>query len=156
MTTDRALEADLARAGAHVAWDVKQARIVLAYDEPMVCRLLVSLLQRRGFRNLLSVESGTAVIERLKEYKQDLLLLDMQMPDLSGVEVCKRVRTLKEFVDVPVLIQTATVSREEMGQHFADGVSDFLSKPINPTELIARVTLHLERRLLLGEMRSYR
>lgn len=136
--------------------DIRQARIIIADDELMMCRLLSALLRKHGFRNLLHVQSGSAVIEQLDRFQPDLLLLDMQMPDLSGLDVCKQVRARQEFVDMPVLIQTATVDRDDMGKLFAGGVSDFLTKPINPAELIARVLVHLERSVLLGEMRDYR
>lgn len=136
--------------------DIKQARIVIADDEAMICKLLTALLRKQGFQNLLVVHTGSEVVEQLDRFRPDLLLLDMQMPDISGLDVCKQVRSREQFVDVPVLIQTATVDRDEMGKLFAAGVSDFLSKPINPAELIARVILHLERRILLGEMRDYR
>lgn len=138
------------------ARDIKQARVIIADDETMICKLLAALLRKQGFQNLLQVHTGGEVLEQLDRFRPDLLLLDMQMPDISGLDVCRQMRAREQFVDVPVLIQTATVDRNEMGRLFEAGVSDFLSKPINPAELIARVLLHLERRVLLGEMRDYR
>lgn len=122
----------------------------------MICRLLAGILERQNFVNIRVVGDGRAAIELLQDYQPDLLLLDMQMPDMSGLDVCKMVRSQDAFVDVPILIQTATVDRKEMGNLFAAGASDFLSKPINPAELVSRVLLHLERRNLVVEMRGYR
>lgn len=135
---------------------LRQARIMIVDDEPLSCQLLAGILRKQGFDRLLVAECGRQALERLREFQPDLVLLDMQMPDLNGLEVCERIRAYAEFVDVPILIQTATVNPKEMGELFAAGGSDFLSKPINPAELIARVFVHLERRVLLGEMRDYR
>ena len=80
----------------------------------------------------------------------------MQMPDMSGLDVCRQLRADPKFADMPILVQTATVDRKKMGELFAGGASDFLSKPVNPSELIARVTIHLERWNSLRELRAYR
>lgn len=135
---------------------LRDARILIVDDEPLSCQLLAGILRKQGFERLTIADCGNQALEFTGEIRPDLILLDMQMPDLSGLEVCERIRAHTEFVDVPILIQTATVSPKEMGELFAAGGSDFLSKPINPAELIARVIVHLERRLLLGEMRDYR
>src|SRR5262245_50818780 len=95
-------------------------------------------------------------MELVQSFRPDLLLLDMQMPDMNGLAVCKQVRATPEFADVPVLIRTATVDRKKMGQLFSSGASDFLSKPVTPSELIARVVIHLERWNSLRELRDYR
>ncbi len=135
---------------------VRQARILIVDDEKMSCRLLAGILEKQHFLNVEIVETGKAALKSMISFRPDLVLLDMQLPDIVGLEVCTRIRANPEFVDVPILIQTATVNRKEMGDLFAAGASDFLSKPINPAELVSRVIVHLERRLLLGEMREYR
>ena len=135
---------------------IHDARILIADDEPLSVRLLASILQKQGFRNLRFAEGGRTALDLVQSFLPDLVLLDMQMPDIDGLEVCRRVRSDPSFVDIPILVQTATVNRKEMGELFAAGASDFLSKPINPSELVARVIVHLERRNLLRELREYR
>lgn len=136
--------------------NIFDSRILIADDEPLCCRLLASILRRAQFNNVEFAHGGHAALEQIQIYQPDLLLLDMQMPDLSGREVCMHIRSDSELVDLPILMQTATVDRKEMGILFEAGASDFLSKPINPSELVSRVTLHLERRSLLRELRDYR
>jgi sigma-B regulation protein RsbU (phosphoserine phosphatase) len=138
------------------AGSIHNARILIADDEPLSVRLLASILQRQKFKNLRFAEGGRAALELVQSFQPDLVLLDMQMPDIDGLEVCRQMRSDSNFVDVPILVQTATVNRKEMGDLFAAGASDFLSKPINPSELVARVIVHLERRNLLRELREYR
>jgi DNA-binding response OmpR family regulator len=132
------------------------SKILIVDDEPLCCRLLAGILRRENFTNIRFAHSGTATLELVNTFQPDLVLLDMEMPDLSGKEVCQRIRTDPALVDLPILMQTATVGRREMGILFNAGASDFLSKPINPSELVSRVTVHLERRKLLRELRAYR
>ena len=139
-----------------VSYGLRDAKILIADDDSLSRRLLVGILQKQNFRNLKVAEGGRAALELLYSFQPDLVLLDMQMPDIGGLEVCRKARSHPASVDIPILVQTATVNRREMGNLFAAGASDFLSKPINPSELIARVIVHLERRELLQELRQYR
>lgn len=141
-----------ARAGSSIF----DAKILIADDEPLSCRLLAGILRRKRFTNIRFAEGGHSALELVDSFEPDLVLLDVQMPDLGGMEVCQRVRANPALVDLPILMQTATVDRKEMGLLFQAGASDFLSKPINPSELVSRVTVHLERRTLLRELRDYR
>ncbi len=136
--------------------DIQSAKILIVDDEPLSCRLLAGVLRKHGFTNIQFAEGGCAALALIYSSRPDLVLLDLQMPDLSGHEVCQRVRSNPELVDMPILVQTATVGRQEMGLLFAAGASDFLSKPINPAELISRVVTHLEHRKLIRELRHYR
>jgi phosphoserine phosphatase RsbU/P len=135
---------------------IYDSKILIADDEPLCCRLLAGILRRKQFTNFQFAEGGYSALEQIQSFQPDLVLLDMQMPDLSGQEVCRRIRANPAFIDLPILVQTATVDRKEMGILFEAGASDFLSKPINPSELVSRVTVHLERRSLLRELRDYR
>jgi phosphoserine phosphatase RsbU/P len=132
------------------------SRILIVDDDPLACRLLETILKKHQFPNLRFADGGFAALKQVDSFHPDLILLDMQMPDFSGLEVCERIRARPDLVDLPILMQTATVDRKEMGTLFRSGASDFLSKPINPAELISRVAVHLERRALLRELREYR
>jgi len=132
------------------------ARILIADDDPLCRRLVAGVLRAQNFTNLRFAEGGLSALEQVRSFRPDLLLLDMQMPDLSGLDVCRQLRADPAFADIPILVQTATVDRKKMGELFSCGASDFLSKPVNPSELIARVTVHLERWNSLRELREYR
>ncbi|NVN84900.1 MAG: fused response regulator/phosphatase [Rhodopseudomonas sp.] len=132
------------------------SKILVVDDDPLSCRLLEAILKKHQFRNLRFADGGISALEQIDSFQPDLVLLDMQMPDLSGLEVVEQVRQRPELIDMAILVQTATVDRKEMGALFMAGVSDFLSKPINPSELISRVAVHLERQTLLRELRDYR
>jgi sigma-B regulation protein RsbU (phosphoserine phosphatase) len=135
---------------------IYDSRILIADDEPLCCRLLAGILRRSQFNNVQFAHGGYSTLEQIQSFQPDLVLLDVQMPDLSGQEVCRQIRADPKLVDLPVLMQTATVDRKVMGTLFEVGASDFLSKPVIPSELVSRVTVHLERRALLRELRGYR
>lgn len=135
---------------------LRHASILIVDDEPLVCRLLAGLLRKRGFLNVRVAEGGLAALEQVRSCRPDLVLLDMHMPDVDGLQVCQEIRSLPDLVDMPILIHTATADRKELSQLFSAGASDFLSKPISPSELVARVVIHLERRNLLQNMRDYK
>jgi len=141
---------------ARASKSIFESRILIVDDEPLACRLLATILKKHQFSHVRSAEGGISALKLIDDFQPDLVLLDMQMPDLSGLEVCERIRRRPELVDLPILVQTATVDRKEMGTLFMAGASDFLSKPINPAELMSRVAVHLERRNLLRELREYR
>ena len=123
---------------------IYDARNLIVNDEPLCCRLLAGILRRHNFANLQSADSGHAALQQVQALRPDLLLLDMQLPNLGGQEVCRQVRTQSEFVDLAILVQTATVDRNEMGDLIVAGASEFRSKPINPSKRVSRVTLHLD------------
>ena len=135
---------------------INNARILIADDDPLCRRLVAGVLRGQNFNNLQFADGGLTALQEVRDFRPDLLLLDMQMPDLSGLEVCRRLRADPVFADIPILVQTATVDRKKMGELFSGGASDFLSKPVNPSELIARVVVHLERWNSLRELRDYR
>lgn len=135
---------------------IRESRILIADDEPLCCRLLAGILRAAHFSNVEFVHGGRDALARIQSFQPDLVLLDMQMPDLSGGEVCRQIRGDALLDDLPILMQTATVDRKEMGALFDAGASDFLSKPINPAELVSRVSVHLERRVLVQKLRGYR
>jgi phosphoserine phosphatase RsbU/P len=136
--------------------DIANARILIVDDDPICRRLLAGILRGQKFTNLQFAEGGISALEQVQSFRPDLLLLDMQMPDMNGLEVCRQLRADPQFADMPILVQTATVDRKKMGELFSGGVSDFLSKPVTPSELVARVVVHLERWNSLRELRDYR
>jgi sigma-B regulation protein RsbU (phosphoserine phosphatase) len=149
-------EPDEIAASTRIDRSILTCGILIVDDEPLVCRLLASILKKQNFSNIKFATGGHSALEQIGAFKPDIVLLDVQMPDLSGIEVCDRIRAIPACVDMPILVHSATFDRKETGVLFAAGASDFVSKPINPSELVSRVVLHLERRKLMCELRDYR
>ncbi|SIT91114.1 response regulator transcription factor [Edaphobacillus lindanitolerans] len=117
------------------------ACILLVDDEPMMLDLLELYLQPNGFR-CLKAESGTEAL-RLLEWKQpDLVILDIMMPAMDGWEVCRRIR---QSSDVPVLMLTAIDETEAVVRGLETGADDYMAKPFEEEELIARIRALLRR-----------
>lgn len=131
-------------------------RVLIVDDHQFHRNLLAKFLSWGGVANIAYAVDGLDALEQLETFRPDLVLLDVMMPRLDGVEVCRRIRAHPSFSDVPVLFQTALNADQQRVAYFQAGATDVIGKPINPGELIARVRLHLERRMLLGELTSYR
>ena len=131
---------------------------ILIVDDHETTRLfLAESLKKRGFTNLVMVASASEAMHVLLTLKPELILLDLMMPgDMDGYACCQAIRREPEFVDVPIIVQTSIVEPHLRVRAFACGASDFVSKPIYPDELCARVLVHLERRMTLKTLRLYR
>jgi len=116
-------------------------RLLIVDDEWNMRNLLRIYLQKEGFAVQEAANAGEA-LGLLKLSRYDLLLLDVMMPDIDGWEVCRRVR---EFADLPILMLTARTSTQDKVQGLTLGADDYLTKPFEPEELVARVHSLLRR-----------
>src|SRR5690606_73083 len=89
----------------------------------------------------------------LEKDSHDLILLDVMMPGINGFEVCQRLRESGHHKDTPILFVTALA--DEVSRGFEVGGNDYITKPLNPSEVIARVSHHLERRRLFLQLKSF-
>ena len=132
---------------------------VMVVDDDLFSRSsLTRFLTKHGYR-VCEAEDGARALALLNSCPADLILLDMDMPVMDGIETCKRLRQFDEFVDVPVLMITGLDDDESIDQAFAVGATDYLTKPFHWTVLRNRVKylitqLHAERdqRRLLKEL----
>jgi two-component system KDP operon response regulator KdpE len=116
--------------------------LVLAVDdEPGILRLIKLELTPQGFR-VLTAESAAEAMEIAQEYRPDIALLDIVMPDMSGLEL---MRELRDRGDLPVILLTAKGSDSDKVRGLEMGADDYLAKPFSPDELSARVRAVLRR-----------
>ena len=121
------------------------ARILVVDDTPTNVKLLVDLLSVNGF-DVIAAGSGTEGLERAAADSPDLILLDVMMPDLDGFAVCERLKASDATRDAPVIFLTALHETLDKVRAFAAGGVDYLTKPFEPRELLARVGTHLALR----------
>ena len=114
--------------------------LLIADDEPDIVAMLSRFFIQKGYR-VLTAANG---VETLKQVEQqpDLILLDINMPDLDGLEVCQRIRA---HVSCPILFLTARIEEADKLQGFSVGGDDYIVKPFSLAELEARVHAHLRR-----------
>jgi DNA-binding response OmpR family regulator/DNA-binding CsgD family transcriptional regulator len=119
--------------------------ILVVDDVPDNVAVLFDFLRDRGFDVLVS-ESGTHALEELPLMAPDLILLDVMMPGLDGFETCRRIKADARFGDVPVFFMTALGDPVDKIRGLQVGAADYITKPIFPEEVLARIRVHLELR----------
>ena len=124
------------------------ARILVAEDDPDIRDILVLTLEREGHRNVTAVADGAEALEALSGAAFDLVLLDVLMPRLSGIEVLQRLRRMPGGEDVPVIVVSALSDLDVVVSCIRAGADDHLAKPFDPVLLGARVKACLDRKRL--------
>jgi two-component system, sensor histidine kinase and response regulator len=117
--------------------------ILLVDDNPRNLQVLGKLLQEEKYEIEFAV-NGEATLEWLKNKQFDLILLDLNMPGMNGFEVCKIIRSDNEMSDVPVIFLSAESERESILKGFEVGAQDYVTKPFDSRELLARVKTQLD------------
>jgi len=100
-------------------------------------------------------DNGRDALNILKEIKPDLILLDIMMPEMDGYEVCRVLKESPETEEIPVIFLTAKTETEDIVKGFKLGAVDYVTKPFNPTELLARVNTHLTLKLARDKERAH-
>jgi len=117
------------------------ARVLVVEDAPEFLEMLVPLLEREGYRTE-TASDGEAAVEAARSFEPDLIVLDLTLPRLDGVEVCRQVRL---FSDAYIIMVTSRVDEVDRVVGLEVGADDYLSKPFSPRELVARVRAMLRR-----------
>jgi two-component system, OmpR family, KDP operon response regulator KdpE len=118
-----------------------EARILIVDDELPILRAVTPLLRSRGY-DVASVVNGANALTEFEADPPDLLILDLGLPDIDGLEVCRRVR---ERSTVPIIVLSARGSERDKVSALDLGADDYLTKPFGPEELLARVRACLRR-----------
>ena len=126
-------------------------RILVVDDTPVNVKLLADLLGAKGYATV-TAASGPEALEKIEAEHPDLVLLDVMMPGMTGYEVCKKVRENPSTVMLPIVMVTALDPGQERVKGIEAGADDFLSKPINQPELLARVRSLLRVKTLHDEL----
>lgn len=124
------------------------ARILIAEDEPDIRDYLAAVLKAAG-HEVTEVADGAEVLTKLAEPKPDLVLMDLHMPVLSGLEALKYLRMAASWADVPVLFLTASGATEDMVTARTLGARGYLVKPVRAAELSAKVAMVIEDKSLV-------
>jgi DNA-binding response OmpR family regulator len=118
--------------------------IVIAEDEPDTAKLLAYWFQRSGVKAIMTADGITA-LNAVFEHKPNLVILDLMMPRMDGLEVCRLLKTSPLTRHIPVLLLTALPPPADKLKGFGSGADDYLTKPFEMSELVARVFALLRR-----------
>ncbi|EXF46994.1 NarL family response regulator [Pseudomonas sp. BAY1663] len=130
-----------------------QGVVMIVDDVPDNLALLSGALDQAGYMVLVALD-GLSALERMQRLKPDIVLLDAMMPGLDGFETCRRIKAQAELEDVPVLFMTALTESEHVLEGFEAGGIDYVTKPIHPEQVLARVAAHLRTARALQSARQ--
>jgi sigma-B regulation protein RsbU (phosphoserine phosphatase) len=142
--------------GSDLDLQLRDSRVLIVDDSKFNRQILARFVGWAGVQNIEFAVDGIEGLEKVESFKPDLVLVDFGMPRLGGIEMTQKLRQNPAHADLPILIQTTLNSDQQRVSCFKAGATDILSKPVNPGECMARVRLHLEKMLLLREMRKFR
>lgn len=116
-------------------------KILVVDDEAVVQKLITHYLTREGFQ-VITAGAGYAALEIIRRERPDLILLDILLPELDGVEICREIRN---ETDVPIIFITSKGKTLDVALGLGVGGDDYIKKPFDPLEMVARVKAHLRR-----------
>ena len=124
---------------------LRNCLILIVDDMPQNLQVLGGVLSKEGYR-VIPTQNGQQALDVMQEIRPDLILLDVIMPGENGFEICKRLKADPETQEIPIIFLTAKVEIEDVVQGFKHGAVDYVTKPFNSEELLARVKTHLTLR----------
>jgi DNA-binding response OmpR family regulator len=120
---------------------ISSKRILIVDDEKKIVEVVKSYLEKNGYE-VIEAHNGAEALEKIKTQLPELIILDLMLPDISGEEICRR---LREDTDIPVIMLTAKVNEENILYGLNLGADDYITKPFSPRQLVARVEAVLRR-----------
>jgi cyclic di-GMP phosphodiesterase len=134
---------------------LKAAKVMIVDDEPTNIKVLRRLLELDGFTSFVTTTDSSAAVGLIIQEQPDVVLLDLMMPYVSGLEILAKVRSEPTISYIPVVILTAVTDRDTRVQAVETGATDFLNKPVDPSELIPRVRNVLSVKTYQDQLRNY-
>lgn len=117
------------------------AKILIVEDDEKIAQLEGDYLESNGYETTL-IADGAKVIPELQRQEYDLVLLDIMLPGCSGYDICRQIR---DKIDIPILMVTARTEAVDVIRGLGLGADDYITKPFDPSQLVARVRSHLKR-----------
>ena len=132
-----------------------KGKILIVDDNPINLKVAALVLKGAGYDFRLA-KSGQAALSVLEKSKLDLILLDIQMPEMDGFETCKKIREDKNNSEIPIIFLSANNDSEIIQKAFKSGAADFVTKPFNSDELLARTKTHIKLKKQTEELLKLR
>jgi DNA-binding response OmpR family regulator len=118
--------------------------ILVADDDPDIRDLVAFKLEQAGF-DVTAVDNGLAALDTARAAPPDLVVLDVMMPGMSGIDVCRELRADDSTATLPIILLTARAQEGDVEVGFGAGADDYVVKPFSPRELVSRVEAVLAR-----------
>jgi two-component system chemotaxis response regulator CheY len=114
-------------------------RIMVVDDFSTMRRIIKNILRQMGYENILEADDGSTALEKLKAEKVDFIISDWNMPQVSGIELLKAVRTSDDWKDTPFLMVTAEGQKEHVIEAVKNRVNNYIIKPFTPDTLMEKI-----------------
>lgn len=124
---------------------MQESMILIVDDQPNNIKVLTSFLRSQNFQTRIA-ESGERALQLLDRFLPDLILLDVMMPGINGFDTCRQIKADEKKADIPIIFMTALDNVEDKVQGFKAGGVDYITKPFDQTEMLARINTHIELR----------
>jgi len=131
----------------------KNFLILVVDDVTSNLKVIGSILDRVGYCTTFAT-NGNQALERMQKSQPDLILLDVMMPEMNGMELCQKLKANPDYREIPIIFVTAKTDQESIIEAFEKGAVDYITKPFNAAELQARVKIHLELKHTRDELRK--
>ncbi|MEH6404589.1 MAG: fused response regulator/phosphatase [Sneathiella sp.] len=135
--------------------DLSDCAILVVDDSLLIRQMISACLKSAGFTNITFAENGKIALDAITRKHPDIIILDLEMPIMNGFEFCKQATSNPDTRSIPILIQSGKDTREDIIRAYDLGAVDMIRKPIRDYELLARVRVHLENRVLLQKLTDY-
>lgn len=133
----------------------RRSRVVVADDDRTVRSVIARILEAKGYQAI-AVDGGDACLKAAEENNIDAFVVDLYMPGIDGLQLCRTLRSIEHYKHVPILCMTAAGETGHVNAAFEAGADDFIAKPVNPSVLDARLRGQIERSESMAEMRRLR
>ena len=134
---------------------LQQASVMIVDDEPINVEVVQVYLEEAGYRNFITESNSTRAIDLLYQERPDVLLLDLMMPEVSGFDIMMEAQSCPELKRIPILVLTSSTDAGTKLKALELGATDFLSKPIDPSELALRLKNTLSARAYQNHLEDY-
>ncbi len=135
--------------------DSKSSLILIVDDNISNLQVLGALLSQKGYEIAVATDAEKA-LEFLENDSPDLILLDIMMPGTDGYELCQKIKSIEKLNEIPVLFLTALTDPDDIVKGFDSGAVDYISKPFNNAELLARIKTHIGLKKAKDELKVLR
>jgi len=132
------------KAGSEVIFPMPKETVLLVEDDPDIAELVQYNLEREGYRVITCTEGDVGLAEIMR-VKPNLIILDLMLPKIDGLTICKSVRAQSELAGIPIIMLTAKSEESDVIIGLELGADDYLTKPFSPRELLARMKAVLRR-----------
>ncbi len=124
---------------------MNEDKILIVDDEKDICELIELNLQSNGFKNIKIVNDGKVAVDTSLDWQPDLILLDLMLPEIDGIQVCRLLKNNEKTRNIPIIMLTAKSSEYDIVNGLDCGADDYITKPFSNRILIARIKAQLRK-----------